>query len=153
MKLHLGRLSPLFALVLVLSACEGVGLPHTSGGHSPSASSPATDDPQRCVRLAKRGFTPCPPPAARLALPPTTIRNATGGAVSDATAQQWGRAFQLAQAYYYWALSNRARGAFTSGSLADSSPTATSNLYSNDLMDLDEAARQQGAMIIVPLRM
>src|SRR5256884_3235457 len=124
MKLHLGRLSPLFALVLVLSACEGVGLPHTSGGHSPSASSPATDDPQRCVRLAKRGFTPCPPPPAKLALPPTTIRNATGGAVSDATAQQWGRAFQLTEAYYRWAMQVNSRDALTAGAMSDKTPEA-----------------------------
>src|SRR5215510_16137676 len=89
----------LLVVVVGLSACES-GLPTAHGSPSPrvSASSAATADPERCARLAKRGFTPCPPTADRLQLPPTTIRNATNGAIPDATAQAWGRAFQLTEA-------------------------------------------------------
>jgi hypothetical protein len=86
-------------------------------------------------------------------LPPTTIRNATNGAVSDATAQQWGRAFQLAQAYYYWAMQNNARSALTQGVLADSNPNTVTNLFGGDLADLDNAKQQGGQLVIEPLRM
>jgi len=88
-----------------------------------------------------------------MAVPPTTIRNATNGAVSDATAQQWGRAFQLAQAYYYWAMQNNARAALTSGVLADPSPQAVGNLFGTDLMDLDDAKRAGGVLVYEPLKM
>src|SRR5437588_6563452 len=129
MTLVRGRLAPLVALILGLSACQGVALPHTSSSsHPSSAPSAVAADPQRCERLAKRGFTPCPPPPARLALPPTTIRNATNGAVSDATAQQWGRAFQGTEAYYRWAIETNARNALTSGVLTDPSPATIGNL-------------------------
>jgi hypothetical protein len=80
-----------------------------------------------------------------LKLPPTTIKNATNGAVDDATAQKWGRAFQLGQAYYYWAMEQNARDALTSGVLADS--TATSNLFGSDLQDLDEAKQKNGVLV------
>ncbi|HEY4026659.1 MAG TPA: hypothetical protein VGO86_09525 [Candidatus Dormibacteraeota bacterium] len=154
MKQRCGRLAPLIVILLGLSACES-GLPAGHGPTSPrpSASAVAPADPQRCARLAGRGFTPCPPTADRLQLPPTTIRNATNGAVSDATAQQWGRAFQLAQAYYYWAMQNNARGALTSGLLADASPQAVSNLFGTDLMDLDDAKRAGGTLVYQPLNM
>jgi hypothetical protein len=154
MTLFRGRMAPLVALILGLGACQGAGLPHTPApSHTPTAAPSAAADAQRCERLAKRGFTPCPPPANRLVLPPTTIRNATNGAVSDATAQQWGRAFQLAQAYYYWALSNGSRRGLTSGVLSDASPSATGNLFSSDLMDLDNASRKRGILVVQPLRM
>jgi len=86
-------------------------------------------------------------------LPPTTIRNATNGAISDATAQQWGRAFQLAQAYYYWAMQNGARRALTSGILADVSPNTVANLFGTDLQDLDAAAQAGGTLAYEPPRM
>jgi hypothetical protein len=73
--------------------------------------------------------------------------------VSDATAQQWGRAFQLAQAYYYWAMENNARSALTSGVLADSNPTTVANLFGSDLMDLDNARQHGGQLVIEPLHM
>jgi len=140
--------------MLGLSACQGAASPHAQGRATPAtaATRPASADPQRCARLAKRGFTPCPPPAERLQLPPTTIRNATNGAVSDATAQQWGRAFQLAQAYYYWAMQNNARGALTSGVLADPSPAAVANLFGTDLQDLDSAKQAGGVLVYQPPR-
>ncbi|HKF78911.1 MAG TPA: hypothetical protein VKF59_22405 [Candidatus Dormibacteraeota bacterium] len=143
-------------LVLVvagLSACSGP-LPATHASPAPRGSAPpsAAADPQRCARLARRGFTPCPPTADRLQLPPTTIRNATNGAVTDATAQEWGRAFQLAQAYYYWAMQHNARGALTSGVLADASPNAVGNLFGTDLQDLDNARQQQGTLLFQPLQ-
>jgi hypothetical protein len=146
-------MAPLVVLVLGLSACQsGPPVAHapTRASASPTA---GRADPQRCARLAKRGFTPCPPTPDKLQLPPTTIRNATNGAVSDATAQQWGKAFQLAQAYYYWAMQNNARSALTSGVLADPSPQAVSNLFGNDLMDLDNARQAGGMLVFQPLRM
>jgi hypothetical protein len=153
MKHRCGRLVPLAMVLLGLSACtSGLPAPHASTSPRPSASAVAAD-PQRCERLAKRGFTPCPPPADRLTLPPTTIRNATGGAVSDATAQKWGRAFQLAQAYYYWAMQNNARAALTSGALADPSPQAVTNLFGTDLKDLDDAKAAGGVLVYEPLKM
>ncbi len=152
MRLLGGRCGPLVALILGLSACQGAAPPHAHGGPTPTAAGQATADPQRCARLAKRGFTPCPPTADRLHLPPTTIRNATNGAIPDATAQTWGRAFQLAQAYYYWAMQNNARGALTSGVLADPSPGAMGNLFGQDLADLDSAKQAGGALVYEPPR-
>jgi hypothetical protein len=136
-----------------LCACQGAPAAPGQQSPRPSASAPAAADPQRCARLAKRGFTPCPPTPDRLQLPPTTIRNATNGAISDATAQQWGRAFQLAQAYYYWVMQNNARGALTSGALADSSPQAVGNLFGTDLQDLDAAEKAGGVLVFQPLNM
>jgi hypothetical protein len=153
MRLLGGRCGPLVALILGFSACQGAAPPHAHGGPTPTAAGPATADPQRCARLAKRGFTPCPPTADRLHLPPTTIRNATNGAIPDATAQTWGRAFQLAQAYYYWAMQNNARGALTSGVLADPSPGAMGNLFGQDLADLDSAKQAGGQLVFQPLSM
>jgi len=152
MKQKRGTWLPLLILVLGLSACQsGQPTSHKSPGpHTPTAA--ASADPQRCARLAQRGFTPCPPTPDRLQLPPTTIRNATNGAVSDATAQQWGRAFQLAQAYYYWAMENNARSALTSGVLADSSAQAVANLFGADLMDLDNAKSAGGTLVYQPPR-
>jgi hypothetical protein len=153
MKQHRGTWMPPLIIMLALSACQSGPLSsHASPKTHPSVTA-VTADPQRCARLAQRGFTPCPPTMDQLRLPPTTIRNATNGAVSDATAQQWGRAFQLAQAYYYWAMENNARSALTSGVLADSSPQAVSNLFGTDLMDLDNAKQQGGQLVIEPLRM
>jgi hypothetical protein len=154
MKQRCGGLVPLVVILLGLSACD-VGLPAAHGPASPRPSAPAaaSADPQRCARLAKRGFTPCPPAPDRLPLPPTTIRNATNGAVPDATAQQWGRAFQLTEAYYRWALQNNVRVALTSGVLADPSPQAVANLFGTDLMDLDDAQRAGGTLLYEPLAM
>lgn len=150
MKHRCGAWLPLAAVLVLLSACQ-VGPPtaRTPGPH-PSISARASADPQRCDRLAKRGFTQCPPTPDRMPLPPTTIRNATNGAVSDATAQQWGRAFQLAQAYYYWAMQHNARSALTSGALADASPAAVANLFGTDLMDLDDAKAAGGTLVYQP---
>src|SRR5215470_4748141 len=130
MRLFRSRIWLLVVLILGLSACESAASGHPSPGvpQSPAARVAASADPERCARLAKRGFTPCPPTPDKMQLPPTTIRNATNGAISDATAQQWGRAFQLAQAYYYWAMQNGARRALTSGILADVSPNTVANL-------------------------
>jgi hypothetical protein len=155
MKHSCGGLAPPVAIVLLLGlgAC---GLPagHPSPTPRPTATATASKaDPQRCERLAKRGFTPCPPTADKLPLPPTTIRNATNGAIPDATAQQWGRAFQLTEAYYRWALQANARDALTAGGFADPNQNAITNLFSSDLMDLDNAARQDGELVFVPLNM
>jgi hypothetical protein len=150
MRQRCGTLMPLLIVLLGLSACQsGQPTSHASPTTHPSATA-ATPDAQRCARLARRGFTPCPPTPDRLQLPPTTIRNATNGAVSDATAQRWGRAFQLAQAYYYWAMENNARSALTSGVLADSSPQAVGNLFGTDLMDLDNAKSAGGTLVYEP---
>jgi hypothetical protein len=150
MKQRCGAMMPLIIVLLGLSACQsGQPTSHASPTAHPSVTA-TTPDAQRCARLAKRGFTPCPPTPDRLPLPPTTIRNATNGAVSDATAQQWGRAFQLAQAYYYWAMQNNARSALTSGVLADSSPQAVGNLFGSDLMDLDNAKSAGGTLVYQP---
>jgi hypothetical protein len=81
-----------------------------------------------------------------LKLPPTTIKNATNGAVDDATVQKWGRAFQLAQAYYFWVMDQNARDALTSGVLADEA--ATGNLFGTDLRDLDEAKKEEGVFVV-----
>ena len=137
------------ALLALLCACT-VGRPSPTPHPTPSATTVA--DQQRCERLAKRGFTPCPPAADRMPLPPTTIRNATNGAVPDATAQQWGRAFQLAQAYYYWAMQHNARDALTSGALSDPTPNAVTNLFGDDLMDLDRAKQAGGVLVYEPPR-
>lgn len=152
MKQRCGGLLPLLAVMLVLSACS-IGRPvgQTSPSPHPPSAAP-TADPARCDRLAKRGFTPCPPTADKMQLPPTTIRNATNGAVSDATAQQWGRAFQLTEAYYRWALQANARDALTKGVLADPGTNSVANLFGTDLMDLDEATRQSGRLVVEPLQ-
>jgi len=153
MRLFRSRLGLLVVLILGLSACEGASSGHTSArAHSPAASVAVSADPERCGRLAKRGFTPCPPTADRMQLPPTTIRNATNGAISDETAQQWGRAFQLAQAYYYWAMQNGDRAALTSGALADPSLQAVGNLFGGDLKDLDSASQAGGVFVYQPPR-
>jgi hypothetical protein len=136
----------LAALLLAVTACQaGTPQARTSPKPTASASPSVTADAQRCARLAKRGFTPCPPLASQLTLPVTTIKNATDGAVDDATAQKWGRAFQLSQAYFYWVLDQNARDALTSGVLAD--PAATDNLFGPDLQELDEAKKQGGVLV------
>src|ERR1700704_5602779 len=110
----------LAALLLAVTACQaGTPQARTSPKPSASASTSASADAQRCARLAKLGFVVCPPSADKIQVPPTTIKNATDGAVDDATAQKWGHAFQLGQAYYYWVLDQNAREALTSGVLAD----------------------------------
>src|SRR5215472_10108595 len=153
MKQRRGTWMPPLIILLALSACQSGPLSSRASPTSHPSVTAAAPDPQRCARLAQRGFTPCPPTPDRLTLPPTTIRNATNGAIPDATAQQWGHAFQLAQAYYYWAMENNARSALTSGVLADSSPQAVTNLFGTDLMDLDDAHQQGGQLVIEPLRM
>src|SRR5262249_22844500 len=142
----------LVVLILGVSACEGARSGHASSNvrQSPAVSAATSADPDRCARLARRGFAPCPPTPDKMQLPPTTIRNATNGAISDATAQQWGRAFQLAQAYYYWAMQNGARSALTSGVLADSSLQAVGNLFGGDLKDLDRAQQAGGILVYEP---
>ena len=153
MRFFRSRLGLLVVLILGLGACEGVSSGHTSSrGPSPATSAAVSADPERCARLARRGFTPCPPTPDRMQLPPTTIRNATNGAISDATAQQWGRAFQLAQAYYYWAMQNGDRSALTSGALADPDPQTVGNLFGGDLQDLDAAQKVGGKLIYQPPR-
>lgn len=151
MKQGRGTWLPLVSVVLLgLSACQsGQPTSHASpAAHSPSVA--ATADPQRCARLAQRGFTPCPPTPDRLQLPPTTIRNATNGAISDTTAQQWGRAFQLTEAYYRWAMQVNARTALTGGALADATTQAVGNLFGSDLMDLDNARQASGLLVYDP---
>jgi hypothetical protein len=151
MRLFRHRNWLLFALILGLSACQGAPLPHGQQSSRPTVTGPQPpSDPQRCARLAKRGFTPCPPTPDRLPLPPTTIRNATNGAVSDATAQQWGRAFQLTEAYYRWALQHNARGALTAGLLANEDAQTVGNLFGTDLQDLDSAKRAGGTLVYDP---
>jgi hypothetical protein len=136
----------LAALLLAVTACQsGTPQAHSSPSPRASASPSATADAARCARLAERHFTPCPPLASELKLPPTTIKNATDGAIDDATAQKWGRAFQLGQAYYYWAMEQNARDALTAGVLADSS--ATGNLFGPDLEELDQAKREGGTLV------
>ena len=152
MRLFRSRIGLLVVLILGLSACESAPSAHASPSVQQSAAAKvaASADPERCARLAKRGFTPCPPTPDKMQLPPTTIRNATNGAISDATAQQWGRAFQLAQAYYYWAMQNGARGALTSGVLADASLQAVGNAFGADLRDLDAASQAGGVLVYQP---
>ena len=153
MRLFRSRLRLLVVLILGLSACEGASSGHTPPKAPSSVPSVAVSvDPQRCARLAKRGFTPCPPTPDKMPLPPTTIRNATNGAISDATAQQWGRAFQLGQAYYYWAMQSGDRAALTSGALADPSLQAVGNLFGGDLKDLDSARQAGGVLVYQPPR-
>jgi hypothetical protein len=139
----------LAALLLAVTACQaGTPQARTSPKPTTSASASASADAQRCARLAKRGFTPCPPLASQLQLPTTTIKNATNGAIDDATAQKWGRAFQLGQAYYYWVIDQNAREALTSGVLADT--TATDTLFGNDLQELDQAKQEGGILVQRP---
>jgi hypothetical protein len=153
MKQRRGTWMPLLIVMLASSACQSAMPTSNASPNTHPSVTNGTADPQRCARLAQRGFTPCPPTPDRLQLPPTTIRNATNGAVPDATAQQWGRAFQLAQAYYYWAMENNARSALTSGVLADPSPQAVANLFGTDLMDLDNAKSAGGTLVYQPLHM
>src|ERR671933_509288 len=96
----------LVVLVAMLAAACQPGSPQAQRSPPPhgTAAPKSTPDPQRCDRLAKRGFTPCPPTADQLKLPPTTIKNATDGAIDDSTVERWGQAFRLSQAYYYWAM-------------------------------------------------
>src|SRR5256885_2565410 len=82
----------LAVLLLVSTACQA-GTPQAHSTPKPSVSPSPTVDAQRCARLAKRGFTPCPPLGSQLQLPPTTVKNATNGAVDDATVQRWAHAF------------------------------------------------------------
>jgi hypothetical protein len=149
MKTLCSRFGLLMMAIVGLSACVG-GAPQSQASPTPHPSVAAVVDQQRCARLAKRGFVPCPPTPDRMPLPPTTIRNGTNGAVSDATARQWGRAFQLAQAYYYWAIQNGARDALTSGALSDPSPYAVTNLFGSDLVDLDQAKQVNGTIVYNP---
>jgi len=148
--LFLSRIGLLVVLILGLSACEGALSGHTSSSvrQSPAVTIATSSDPDRCARLAKRGFTPCPPTPDKMQLPPTTIRNATNGAISDATAQQWGRAFQLTEAYYRWAIQNGDRGVLTEGGIAD--PSASADLFAPDLKDLDDAKAESGILVDNP---
>jgi hypothetical protein len=150
MKHHRATWALSIAALLCAGACQsGPPSSHASPTTHPSVSA-ATPDAQRCARLAQRGFTPCPPTPDRLALPATTIRNATNGAVSDATAREWGRAFQLTEAYYRWAMQANARGALTGGAFADSTTPAINNLFGTDLMDLDNAKQAGGVLMYEP---
>jgi len=146
-RLFRSRIGLLVVLIIGLSACEGARSGHTSPSvrQSPAVSGATSADPERCARLARRGFTPCPPTPDKMQLPPTTIRNATNGAISDATAQQWGRAFQLTEAYYRWAMQDNARAALTSGVLAE--PAAAANLFGADLKSLDDAKKLGGQLM------
>src|SRR5215472_3843191 len=150
MKQRRGTWMPPLIILLALSACQSGPLSSRASPTSHPSVTAAAPDPQRCARLAQRGFTPCPPTPDRLTLPPTTIRNATNGAVPDATAQQWGRAFQLTEAYYRWALQANARSALTGGGFADPGPQAVDNLFGSDLMDLDNAKRTNGVLVYDP---
>jgi hypothetical protein len=138
------KLLVLWILMLACAGCQ-TGAPQAHSTPKPSAAPSATPDAARCARLAKRGFTPCPPLASQLKLPPTTIKNATNGAVDDATVRRWVQAFQLGQAYYYWVMDQNARDALTSGVLAD--PNAAGNLFGPDLRDLDKAKQNGGALV------
>jgi hypothetical protein len=80
-----------------------------------------------------------------LKLPATTIKNATNGAVDDATVQRWAHAFQLGQAYYYWVIAQNARDVLTSGFFGDQA--ATDNLFGTDLRDLDQAKQKGGVLV------
>jgi len=146
-----------YLLLSLLVGLVGCGSGQTAASVSPSnrptSVVSATPDTARCARLARLGFVPCPPLPSQMKLPPTTIRNATGGAVSDTTARRWGRAFQLSQAYYYWVMQHGDRDALTSGALADSTPQAVTNLFSTDLQNLDAAKSTGGILIFRPLRM
>ena len=150
MRLFRGRIWLLVVLILGLSACESAPSAHTSPSvqQSPAAKVAPSADPERCARLAKRGFIPCPPTPDQMPLPPTTIRNATNGAITDATARQWGRAFQLTEAYYRWAMQNGARSALTAGGIAD--PGASGELFAPDLKDLDDAKAESGILVDHP---
>ena len=141
----------LAALLVLCVACQSAGNPHGHSSPKPTVAPTVTPDPQRCARLAKRGFTPCPPLASQLKLPPTTIKNATDGAVDETTVQRWVRAFQLGQAYYYWVMDQNARDVLTSGVLADEG--AASNLFGIDLKDLDQAKQKGGILKVVEFAM
>ena len=140
----------LAVLLLFCTACQS-GTPQAHSTPRPSAAPTVTPDAQRCARLAKRGFTPCPPLASQLKLPPTTVKNATDGAVDDATVQRWVRAFQLGQAYYYWVMDQNARDVLTSGVLADEG--AAGNLFAIDLQDLDQAKKDGGVLRVTEFAM
>ncbi len=144
------RYAYLVVILLVgLAGCgNGQAASHTSPSRRPSPAVSATPDVARCARLAKLGFTPCPPLPSQMRLPPTTIRNATGGAISDETARRWGRAFQLSQAYYYWVMQHGDRDALTSGALADQA--ASVNVFGPDLMDIDRAREWNGKLVDRP---
>ena len=152
MRLFRSRIWLLVVLILGVSACEGARSGHASSNvrQSPAVSAATSADPDRCARLARRGFAPCPPTPDKMQLPSTTIRNATNGAISDATAQQWGRAFQLTEAYYRWAMHNGVRTALTSGGFSDSSLQAVGNLFGRDLRDLDAAKAAGGVLVYQP---
>ncbi len=146
------RYAYLVVILLVgLAGCgNGQAASHTSPSRRPSPAVSATPDVARCARLAKLGFTPCPPLPSQMRLPPTTIRNATGGAISDETARRWGRAFQLSQAYYYWVMQHGDRDALTSGALADPSPIAVANMFGSDLEDIDASRQDRGSFVYEP---
>jgi hypothetical protein len=149
-----GQCWSLAVLILGLSACTtSQPVVHASAQPSVKPSAPVVTDPQRCTRLARRGFTPCPPTPDKLTLPATRIVNATNGAISDATALQWGQALRVAQGYYYWAMQNGARDALTSGVLSDPSPSALANLLGPDLREIDAAKEAGGVLIFRPLKM
>jgi hypothetical protein len=79
-------------------------------------------------------------------VPPTTIKNATDGAIDDVTAQKWGHAFQITEGYYEWAVNANQRDALTSGAFSD--PDAASNLFGEDLQELDRAKQQGGTLVV-----
>jgi hypothetical protein len=139
----------LLSLLVGLAGCgSGQTAASVSPSNRPTSVVSATPDTARCARLARLGFVPCPPLPSQMKLPPTTIRNATGGAVSDATARRWGRAFQLSQAYYYWVMQHGDRDALTSGALADQA--ASINVFGADLMDIDHANQLHGKLVDRP---
>jgi hypothetical protein len=150
MNQHRGTWMPLLIVMLAASACQSAQPTSNASPRTHPSVTAASADPQRCARLAQRGFTPCPPTPDRLQLPPTTIRNATNGAIPDATAQQWGHAFQLTEAYYRWAMQANARSALTGAGFADPSTQAVDDLFGSDLMDLDNAKRANGVLVYDP---
>lgn len=135
----------LVALAALVACQPGLSQGKSSSTPRPSTAPSVPADAQRCARLAKLGFSKCPPAPDKLEVPPTTIRNATNGAIDEHTAQRWGRAFQQTEGYYRWAMKANLRDALTSGAFADSA--AAPALFGKDLEHLDQAASEHALVV------
>jgi hypothetical protein len=136
-------LASIGGVLLVAAACGGSPASQPSSSFSPPAQA------KFCQELATRGVTPCPPRQVNLDQP--EMLNHTGGAVSDSDAQKWAEGLRREYAYESWAISNLSDKLLTSGVLADPN-TARSNLFRDDLSDINQARTKQGTLDLQPLK-
>ncbi|MGH7883512.1 MAG: hypothetical protein ACREN8_11540 [Candidatus Dormibacteraceae bacterium] len=103
----------------------------------------------QCTDLQRRNL-PCLPNNLQLVQAPIT--NATGGAISDAQAQEWGKGMLLSETYDDWAVGAGASTFLTGG--ADSDPSgAQVSLFPKELAAISKAQGDGGKVVYQPLHL